>query len=267
MFKKLVYLFLLVASCFLILHSANSQSTLEAGFEKLNKENSLAKNLLNESKNTVRQSSLEAGFEKLNQENPISKSKSSGGGIDAALTEIELNEKAKKTQQAVQNIQRYSNDYNRQDKEMANKCACHGDYTRETLCVLTAVPNTPPTAQEEENYRIYKAKMVRVCNAWYHNRSDNKTNFLQQVNQLQANYQQTVKDYQETEKKLALEIEKKRQQYIADQQQEVLQQQQREKQKLLDREAEMKQLCQLKEHSGMCYCSSYVKSSGSSCGK
>ena len=82
---------------FVILNSAaeleydNSQSTLEAGFEKLNKENPLAKNLLNESKNTVRQSSLEAGFEKLNQQNPISKSKSSGGGIDAALTEIELN--------------------------------------------------------------------------------------------------------------------------------------------------------------------------------
>jgi hypothetical protein len=69
---------------------------LEAGFEKLNKENPLAKNLLNESKNTVRQSSLEAGFEKLNKEKSLAKNLSSGGGIDAALTEIELNEKAKR---------------------------------------------------------------------------------------------------------------------------------------------------------------------------
>lgn len=213
------------------------------------------------------QNALEAGFEKLNQENPLAKTKSSGGGIDAALTELELNEKVKKSQQAAQNIQRYSNDYNRQDQEMANKCACHGDYVRETLCVLTAAPSRPLTEEEEENYRVYKAKMVRVCNAWYHNRSDSKTNFLQQVDQLQANYQQTVKDYQETEKKLATEMENKRQQNLAAQRQEVLRQQQADKQKLLDRDAEMKQLCQLKEHSGMCYCSSYVKSSGSSCGK
>ena len=265
MFKKSVYLFLLITSCFLILNSANSQSTLEAGFEKLNKENPLAKNLLNESKNTVRQSSLEAGFEKLNKEKSLAKNLSSGGGIDAALTEIELNEKAKKTQQAAKNIQQYSNDYNRQDKEMANKCAC---YVITSGCILSSYSGSRTASPEvERENRMYEANMTKICRAWDKDRSNNKANFLQQVNQLQANYQQTVKDYQETEKKLALEMAKKRQQYIANQQQELLQQQQREKQKLLDREAEMKQLCQLKEHSGMCYCSSYVKSSGSSCGK